>query len=99
MLAKRIGIALLLKRGYTYDLIMAYLNVSKGTVAKVAEIVSTNDSESQKILDRVILNKEIGETLSKFEYHIQKLIPPKGRNWSVWRSNLERNKRLNEEPL
>ena len=99
MLAKRLGIALLLKRGYTYDLIMEYLKVSKGTVAKVAEIISTNDSESQKILDKIIHNKEIEETLAKFEYHIRKLIPPKGRNWTVWRSNLEKNNRISEEPL
>lgn len=99
MLSKRVGIALLLKRGYTYDLIMDYLKVSKGTVAKVAEILSKSDPASQQTLDRIIKNKQINETLSTFEYHMQSFIPPKGRDWGVWRANLEKGKRDSEKPL
>ena len=57
MLAKRLGIALLIKRGYTYEAIMEYLKVSKGTVAKVVGILNTTDTESQQILNKIIANK------------------------------------------
>jgi len=99
MLAKRIGIALLIKRGYTYNLIMDYLKVSKSTVAKVAEILHTSDLESQKTLNKIISDKQVDETLSKLEYNIKKLILPKGRDWSTWRKNLELDRQISEKPI
>ncbi|MEI6690664.1 MAG: Trp family transcriptional regulator [bacterium] len=47
MLAKRVGIALLLKRKYSYFQIMDYLKVSKGTIAKVSELLNTCEPESK----------------------------------------------------
>lgn len=99
MLAKRVGIALLLKRGYTYKSIMDYLKVSKGTVAKVAEIIHSNDEESQSILSKIIVNKQISEVLSKFDYYLDKLLPPKGGNWHEWRKNIENERRISQRPI
>lgn len=99
MLAKRVGIALLLKRKYSYLAIMDYLKVSKGTVAKVAAILSTSDSESQQVLAKLIQAKEIDEALSQFDYAIRTLLPPKGGNWSSWRKNLEEERRASELPI
>jgi uncharacterized protein YerC len=99
MLAKRVGIALLLKRGYSYDLVMDYLKVSRSTVAKVSELLHLSDIDTQKTLTKIIVNKQIGEVLSKFEYHLRKIIPPKGRDWSTWHKNLENDKHLSEEPI
>ena len=99
MLTKRVGIALLLKRGHTYSSIMDYLKVSKGTVAKVAEIIHTNDQESQQALAKIIANKQIDEVLSKFDYYLSRLLPPKGGNWHDWRKNLEDKKRASEKSL
>ena len=96
MLAKRLCIALLLKRGYTYSFIMHYLKVSKGTVAKVSEIIHTSDIESQQILENILNNKKVNETLSKLDNFLDKLFPPKGSDWKVWRNNIE-NIRLNSE--
>lgn len=81
MLAKRVGVALLLKRGYTYSSIMDYLKISKGTVAKVAEIIHTNDHESQQTLNKIIANKQVNEVFSKFDYYLGRLLSPKGGNW------------------
>lgn len=99
MLAKRVGIALLLKRGYSYDLAMDYLKVSRGTVAKVAEILHEQGNESQQILDRIITNKQIQEVLGRFEIGLRKLLPPKGKDWSVWRKNLAKQYKDLEKPF
>jgi len=99
MLAKRLGIALLIKRGYTYEAIMEYLKVSKGTVAKVVGILNTTDTESQQILNKIIANKQIDEVLSKFDYYISSLLPPKDGNWKTWRKNLEDTRRTSERPI
>ena len=90
MLAKRVAIALLIRRGYTYDFVMNTLNVSKGTVARIAEIIKTNDTKSLETIDRLIRAKQVSATLGKLEYQMNLLLPPKGRNWSTWRSNLEK---------
>jgi hypothetical protein len=99
MLAKRLGIALLLKRGYTYTAIMEYLKVSKGTVGKVAEILHTSDLESQQVLDKIIKNKQIDEVLSKFDYYLSRFLPPRGGDWKLWRKNLETQRSESEKPI
>jgi len=99
MLAKRVGISLLLKRGYSYDMIMDYLKVSRGTVAKVSEIIHSSDQESQVVLDKIINNKQISETMGKLDYYLSRLIPPNGRNWSNWRSKIEKDRRKSEQPI
>jgi uncharacterized protein YerC len=99
MLSKRVGVALLLKRGYTYISIMDYLKVSKGTVAKVSEIINTGDSESQQTLNKIIVNKQISEVLSRFDYYLGKLLPPKGADWHNWRKKSESLKRASEKPI
>lgn len=99
MLAKRVGAALLLKRGYTYSSIVDYLKISKGTVAKVAEIIHTNDPESQQTLNKIIANKQVSEVFSKFDYYLGRLLPPKGGNWHSWRKDLEDKRRLSEKPI
>lgn len=99
MLAKRVGIALLLKRGYTYRSVMDYLKVSKGTVAKVSEIIHSNDQESQSTLNKIIANKQISEVLSKFDYYLDKLLPPKSGNWHEWRKRIEDKRRKSEIPI
>ena len=99
MLAKRVGIALLLKRGYSYLLVMEYLKVSKGTVAKVAEIIHHSDAESQQVLNRIIADKKISEVMGKIDYIIGRLLPPKGASWKTWRGRLEADRHANEKPI
>lgn len=99
MLAKRIGAALLLKRGYTYNQIMNYLKMSKGTVAKISEVIHISDNETQQTLNKIIAKKQIDEILSKLDYHLSKVLPPKGGDWHTWRKNLEANKRRSEKPI
>ncbi len=99
MLAKRVGVALLLKRGHTYSSVMNYLKVSKGTVAKISEIIHTTDYESQHTLNKIIANKQITEVLSQFDYYLGRLLPPKGSSWKIWRKNLEDNRLKSKQPI
>lgn len=99
MLAKRVGIALLLKKKYQYQQIQDYLKVSKGTIAKVAEILASSDQESQTVLNNILKDKQISQVLGKIDYFINGMLPPKGGNWKEWRKQLETNKRQNDQPL
>ena len=99
MLAKRVGIALLLKKKYQYQQIQDYLKVSKGTIAKVATILITSDKESQVVLDNILHEKQINQVLGKIDYFIGGMLPPKGGNWKEWRKDLENDRRKNEQPI
>lgn len=99
MLAKRVGIALLLKRKYSYFQIMDYLKVSKGTVAKVSELLSTCEPESKQILENIVKNKQIDEVLGKIDYFVSGILPPKGGDWKEWRRGLESDRRKNAQPI
>lgn len=99
MLAKRVGVAILLKRGYTYSSIMNYLKVSKGTVAKISDILNNSDHESQLILDRIITTKKVSQAISELDYYLSRFLPPKGGNWSSWRAKLEQDHSQNSKPI
>jgi Trp operon repressor len=99
MFSKRVAISILIKRGYSYALIKDYLKVSQSTVAGIVKQLAISSTASQVVLDELIRDRDIQKTLSDFEYNLRSLIPPKGRDWSIWRKNLEHDKRLAEIPL
>ena len=99
MLAKRVGVAILVKRGYSYEAIKDVLKVSQGTVAKVTDILARAPKVSHRILERIIIEKQVAETLGKIEYHLSELLPPKGGDWSAWRRGLESERRKSDLPI
>ncbi len=99
MLAKRVAITILIKRGYSYELIKDYLKVSQSTVSGMVNQLKISAQIDQVAIDKVILNKDIKKVMSDFEYGLSKLIPPKGRDWVTWRKNLEHDKRISEIPI
>ncbi len=62
MLAKRLGIAVMLAKGFTYEEIKETLKVSQTTIAKVAYFLNHGDQGYQKIVQS-ILRKEHTEQL------------------------------------
>ena len=44
-------------------------------------------------------NKQISETMGKLDYYLSRLTPPNGRNWSNWRSKIEKDRRKSEQPI
>jgi uncharacterized protein YerC len=99
MLAKRVAIAILIKRGYSYDLIKSCLKVSQSTISGIVNQLKISPPKDQIAIDKAILSRDIQKVLSDFEYGLGSLLPPKGGDWSTWRKNLEKDKRLSEIPL
>lgn len=99
MLSKRVAIAILIKRGYSYELIKEYLKVSQSTVAGIVKQLELSSQDTQYMLDKIIRHKEMEIVIGNFEYGLRTLIPPKGRDWSIWRKNLEHDKRIQDVPF
>ena len=99
MVAKRIATAFMLIKGYTYEQIKDKLHISNGTVGKIAELTKSADSKFIKELQSIAKEQAFGEFLDAIGYKLSVLIPPKGRNWSTWRRNIEANRRQSEQPF
>lgn len=99
VIAKRVAIAFLLVKGYTYDKIVGKIKVSHGTVAKIADSLKTNDKSLIKELDSIAKEDAFMEFLNAVGYQVSKLLPPKGGNWSSWRGRIEKDRRESESPF
>ncbi len=88
MLAKRLAIALLLKKGYDYQAIKAILRVSQGTVTHVNTFLKFGAQGYHRILDKIIKDERIEEFLDKVEKTILRTMPTAGRGKGaeIWRS-------------
>lgn len=76
MLIKRLAIAVLLARGYTYDLIDDTLKVSRPTIMNVSYWLKSGGSGYQKAVSKILANKKREEILDTIEEIILKLSPP-----------------------
>lgn len=99
VIAKRVAIAFLLVKGYTYDKIVGKIKVSHGTVAKIADSLKANDKSLIKELDNIAKEDAFIEFLNAVGYQVAKLLPPKGGNWSSWRGRIEKEKRDSTSPF
>ena len=89
MLAKRLGIALLLAKGYNYETIKDVLKVSQETIARVNGVLNYRSEGYEMVVKRVIRDEELGaflkdmikEVASSFSYSAYRkwpgLEPPK----------------------
>jgi len=99
MLAKRIAIAFMLIKGYTYQQIVDKLKVSWGTVGKMSELIKTSDPTFTKELEKMAKQDAFSDFLNSIDYSISKSVPPKGGNWSAWRRRIEDDKRKGTQPF
>ena len=99
VLAKRIAIAFMLTKGYTYDQIVGKLKVSHGTVAKIAESIKNGDNIIIKELEGIAKEQSFVEFLNAIGYKLETALPPKGGNWSSWRRRIEEDKKKYTEPF
>lgn len=78
MLVKRLAIALLLSKGYTYDEIDRTLKVSRTTIMNVSYFLKHGSYGGyQKVVERIIKNQKREELLDKIEEILLRLSPPK----------------------
>ena len=77
MLAKRLAIAILLQKGYTYAEIDQTLKVSSPTINKVAFWLRHGKSGYQKAIKRILDNQKKEKLIDKIEEILLQLSPPK----------------------
>lgn len=99
MIAKRIAIAFMLVKGYSYEMISDKLKVSYGTVAKIAELTKNADSHFVTELHKIATEDAFGDFLNTIGYKIAVALPPKGGNWSQWRRDIEHQRKSREQPF
>lgn len=63
MLAKRLGIALLLAKGYNYETIKGVLKVSQETIARVNGVLNYRSEGYEIVVRKAIRDEQLGEFL------------------------------------
>lgn len=76
MLVKRLAIAILLAKGYTYDSIDETLKVSRPTIMNVSYFLKHGESGYQKVVQKILAKQKREEMWDKIEEILLKLSPP-----------------------
>lgn len=97
MIAKRIAIILLLCKGKSYEGISSKLRVSQGTIAKMAEVITHADKGFLEEFDKVVRSDAASDFWNELGYKLETLLPPKGGDWSSWRSRKVRERLEGEQ--
>ncbi len=79
MLAKRLSIAVLLSKGYTYDQIDNTLKVSRPTIMTVSYWLKNGNNGYRKAVQKIINNQKKEALINRIEELILELTPPKKR--------------------
>ncbi len=78
MLVKRLAIAILLAKGYTYEMINHVLKVSNPTIVKVAFGLKYGTNNGyKKVVDNFLKHEKREEALDKIEEILLQISPPK----------------------
>jgi len=77
MLVKRLAIAILLARGYTYESIDDILKVSQTTIMKVSFWLKYGNNGYKKVIDKFLKDKKGEESSDKIEEILLQLSGPK----------------------
>ncbi len=92
MLAKRLSIAVLLAKGYTYPSIAAVLRVTPSTIASVSLALKYKGKGYQKAVEKILVNEKMNDFWQKIEDALDGLPPTKG-SFIYYRDKYEKEKR------
>lgn len=99
MMAKRVSVMLMLVKGVNYLTIRETLKVSQGTIAKMSQVVMTAPPSVVDWLKGEADADDFIQTLDEIGYRLKGLLPPKGKNWSGWRRQLESERDKSQQPF
>lgn len=99
MLAKRLSIAVLLAKGYSYTAIRKILRVSQTTIADVNVFLRYAGKGYKRVVERILAAEKQEEFWQKIDNVLSETIPPKGRNWFYWRKEREARKWARRKPF
>lgn len=91
MLAKRLSIAVLLTKGYSYPSISNILRVTPRTIASVSLALKYRGRGYQKAVEKILSNEKMNAFWEKIEDLLGGLPPSKG-NFIYWRDKYKREK-------
>lgn len=92
MLAKRLSIAVLLSKGYSYPQISSILRVTPSTIAGVSLALKYKGKGYHKASQKVLSDEKINSFFEKIEDFLAGLPPTKG-SFIYYRDKYEREKR------
>lgn len=97
MLAKRLSIAVLLAKGYTYPEIEEVLRVTPSTIATVSLNLKYSGKGYKKMVQKIISSEKRDEFWQKIEDILAKIPNSKGSSWVYQRQQHEKRKRENRK--
>ncbi len=93
MLAKRLSIAVLLAKGFTYPSIQKILRVTPSTIAMVSVSLKYSGRGYKKIVAKIMKDEKIDAFWQNIEDLLSNIPPSKGSDWSYYKKEFEKNKR------
>jgi Trp operon repressor len=99
VIAKRVAIAFMLNKHYTYREISAKLKVSTSTIIDVMNLTKNQGKWLRPILENIAREDEFKRFLEIVGYSLNRVLPPKSGNWSAWRSTIEKEHRKNAKAI
>lgn len=99
MLSKRIAIALMLKKGYNYEIIKDILKVSQATIASINLKLKYTGKGYNQVLNRILSQEKINEIFNKIEnFILDNLSRGRGKGSGFWQE-LKRKKQLQKSSM
>lgn len=100
MLTKRLSVALMLAKGYTYDIIGEILKVTPPTIANVNINLKYKGKGYRKIINKVLQEEKWHKFWQDFSDTIEEALPPRyGSNWTEERRRHYEEKRQRQKPF
>jgi len=99
MLAKRLSIAVLLTKGYSYAEVRKILRVSQTTVADINVFLKYAGQGYKKVVEKILRKEKQEEFWQKIDDVLSETIPPYGRNWYYWRKERQAKKWARRKPF
>lgn len=97
MLAKRISIAVLLAKGYSYPSIRKILRVTPGTISTVSLNLKYSNKGYKNVIEKILRDEKMDNFWGKIEDMLANIPPSKGGDWKYWRKEYHRKKRKNKK--
>lgn len=97
MLAKRLSIAVLLAKGYTYPSIASILRVTPTTIAAVSLNLKYAGQGYKKMVEKVLQDEKIDAFWGKIEDVLSNIPASKGSSWVYQKQEYEKQKRANKK--
>ena len=99
MLAKRLTIAVLLAKGYSYPTIRQILRVTPTTIATISLSLKYSGKGYKKMVKKILSDEKKDNFWQKIEDILSHIPDAKGSDWKYQRREYEKQKRAKKKPF